>query len=143
MAGLMSDDGGADYLALYEGLGIAGDVISWILGILIVIVLIGLPVIVSIEVLFLNVPTFQSTIDRMMEENKTANKIIGTCLRDAKRAIYRANTSETGQSANGIYFGIKLKTVFITFVIIGIVLGPGVILVNFLVDRVKDLLSLI
>lgn len=138
---IMTDDGGTDYVALYENLGIVGDVVAWILGMLVIFVLIGFSIVVSLEVLFMNLPAFQSSIYKLMEKSDTANKILGLCLRDAKRAIMIANTKETGKSANQVYLGIKIKVIFITFVIIGIILGPGVLLVNSLAGIVQDILS--
>lgn len=141
IAGIMSDDGRADYATLYEGLGIAQDVISWILGLLIIFVLIGFSVVVALEVLFLNLPLFQSSIYKAMEKNDVANKILGLCFRDAKRAIILANTSETGKSANRVYLGIKIKVIFIVFLIIGMILGPGVWVIQSIMGIVSDFLS--
>lgn len=143
MTGLMSDDGGANYAALLEGMGIAGDVLSWVLGMLVVFILLMFPIVVALEVMFMNMPIFQSSAYKLMENNKLANKILGVCLRDAKRALILANTSQTGKSANKIYLGIKIKVIFITFFVIGIVLGPGVVILNSLIEVVQGFLDVL
>lgn len=140
---LIQDDGGANYVALHEGLGIVGDITSWILGLLVMIVLIGFPIIVALEVLFINVPVVQSSVLKLMDKSTTVNKIMGICLRDAKRAIYLANTKETGKSVNKIYLLIKIKVLFIAIFIIGIILGPVAVIINTVIKIVKDFVSVI
>lgn len=140
---LIQDDGGADYIKLHEGLGIVSDVASWILGLLVMIILIGFPIIVALEVLFINVPVFQSSIIKLMDKNTTLNKIMGICLRDAKRALYLANTKDTGESANKVYLFIKVKVLFIAVFMVGMILGPISVVVSTVIDITNDLINAI
>ena len=52
----LSGDGMADYVSLIEGLGIVGRIGSIVIGILVVMIVVGMPVVVAIEVFYINFP---------------------------------------------------------------------------------------
>ena len=139
MQELVIDDGGGNYVTLYEGLGIAGEVISKILGILIILELIIFPIVISLEVMYINIPMFQDSLTKAMNKNKTANNVLGIFLRDAINAIKDADTVRTGESPNKIYLIRKSKLIFLVFLINGIILGPVTMIINWIVRIVSGI----
>lgn len=134
MNNALIDDGGANYVKLHEGVAVAMSVFSYIFGICIVVLLIGIPIIVTLELLYINTPTMRSAEDKWLKSNSSMKKVLSVCLRDAKRAIEAADTLNTGRSANYEYLRIKFKSVLIAFVIIGIALGAGDAIIYYLTD---------
>lgn len=136
-------DSGTDYIYLHEGIGLTEEVLNKILGILVVFVIVGMPVVVAIELLFINIPALNYPILEAIDNKTPLGKIFGLCLRDAKRAIVEADTVRTGESVNMVYFKIKIKSIIIAVFIVGMILGPGKMLVVFLGNRLQDILDLI
>lgn len=138
----ISVPGGYDYIMMHEGLQIIDKVIGALMGILIVIAIAGIPIIVALEVMYINNPLLRNTADTITGSKKKGVRIIALCLRDALRAIQLANTVETGKSVNEVYFGIKLKKIIIAYVIIGMALGPVNLLLAYIGKIVNSFLSL-
>ena len=138
----ISVPGGYDYIMMHEGLQIVDKVIGALMGILIVIAIAGIPIIVALEVMYINNPLLRNTADTITGSKKKGVRIIALCLRDALRAIQLANTVETGKSVNAVYFGIKLKKIIIAYVIIGMALGPVNLLLAYIGKIVNSFLSL-
>ncbi len=131
MQGYLSTDGEANYIALTEGTGIIGEIASAVIGVLIVIILLGLPLVIGIEVCYINFPIFQDYYERIYNRLRgKASSVFGLVVRDARMAVERSHTTENGQSANWIYLKIKCKSIFICFFIIAMVLGPGTFLIK-------------
>ena len=131
---------------MYDGLQLIMEYSSLLLGLLVVIILIATPVIVALEVMYINFPTMQSgvhmALDKLNKKNsKVLEKTLTVMFRDANRAIVEANTLQTGRSANMAYLIIKVKTVLIMVVIIGIVIGPLQQIILFLVNLVLKVVS--
>ena len=131
---------------MYDGLQLIMEYSSLLLGLLVVIILIATPVIVALEVMYINFPTMQSgvhiALDKLNKKNsKVLEKTLTVMFRDANRAIVEANTLQTGRSANMAYLIIKVKTVLIMVVIIGIVIGPLQQIILFLVNLVLKVAS--
>ncbi|MBR1455098.1 MAG: hypothetical protein IJ593_10730 [Lachnospiraceae bacterium] len=128
---LEEDSGHADYIFANTAIGTIGRLVSFILGIIIVILAIGIPVIIIFEICYINLPFIREPIDYMSDRYERAKKAAGLLLRDARKAVTEANTKETGQSANAIYFRIKIKTVFIAFLIIGVAINYNTVITIF------------
>ena len=142
MTGMLIDDGGADYIHLHQGLKVTMELLQYLEGLIIVILLIGIPVVVALEVLFLNFPIFQSSVTKLTEKDKRAQKIIGFCFRDAILAVTRANTAQTGKSANSEYLSIKIRTLFIAFFIIALAMGGINFIIPVLLQWIGKLLTM-
>lgn len=122
----LSGDGMADYVSLIEGLGIVGRIGSIVIGILVVMIVVGMPVVVAIEVFYINFPIVQNGYDEIYHRLKgKANRIFGLVIRDARKALELSHTTKNGESVNYIYLRIKIKAVFIAVFIVAMVLGPG------------------
>ena len=140
MGNMVTDDGGANYIQLHENLAMIDQIVSFLVGLLVVVIAVGIPLIVALEVLYINIPTIQDSMDKFTEGNKRLERIIGLCFRDARLALYRANTSETGKSANMCYLGIKIKAILLAFIVIGLALGAFDFIVDYLVKWITKLL---
>lgn len=126
MSGYLQSDGKADYIGLIEGISLAQDVISMILGLLVMIIAIGLPFVVAVEVCYINFPLIQEQCDKLYDrlEGK-ANKIFGLVIRDARVSVERAHTTQMGENVNWIYLRLKCKQIFICVFILAMILMPG------------------
>jgi hypothetical protein len=129
--GGIEDTGGADYITLHKGLSTVASIFSTVLGYLMVILAVGIAIIVALEVLYINVPPLNSSIERLTKKHKDLDRIMGLCLRDARKAIYNAEALRTGRSVNVEYLLIKWKTVFIAYFIVGLVLNANSIIAFF------------
>lgn len=142
MSDLLVDDGGANYQMLITGSDMISSILSFIAGFIVTVILVGLPLIVAVEVVYINFSPFSESLRRLSEKDKKLERIIGLCLRDAKTAIYRANTRQTGRSANAEYLAIKIKTVFIAFIIVGLTLGTANFVIAYLTKLIVRIISL-
>ena len=143
MQGYLYNDGMADYIQLNEGLGIVGQIASMIVGVLVTLIIVGLPIVIAIEVLYINSPWVQSGYDRLADKyNKgKVGRVLGLTIRDAKRALEESHTEQYGTSANWIYLKIKCKSVFLAVFIVAMVLGPGQFIIKICWNFIRDLVS--
>lgn len=124
--GYLQNDGTADYVALIESLGLVGEIAGLVLGILVTVIMAGLPVVIAIEICYINFPVFQSGYNNLYHRLKgKASQIFGLTIRDACKSLELATTSEMGTSVNWIYFKMKCKSIFICVFLVAMVLGPG------------------
>lgn len=131
MSGYLTNGGMADSIAMIEGIKIVEQIASSIIGVLVVLVVTLLPIIVGIEVCYINFPVFQDSYNRIYNRLKgRAASVFGIVIRDARMAVEESKTNQIGRSANWIYLQIKCKSIFICFIIIFMVLGPGQFLVK-------------
>ena len=122
----LSGDGMADYISMTEGLGIVGRIASLIVGLLVTVIIVGLPIVIAVEVVYINFPFVQKGYDELYNRLKgKANRIFGLMIRDAKKSLELSHTTNYGESVNLIYLKIKIKAIFICVFIVAMVLGPG------------------
>ena len=60
ISGYLPNDGMADYISMIEGLGIVGQIAALIVGLLVMVIIVGLPLVIAIEVCYINFPFIQS-----------------------------------------------------------------------------------
>lgn len=140
----LDNGGNADYISLTEGLELIKNISGAIIDLLVAIIIIGLPIVVAIEVCYINFPVFQKGYDDLYNrlEGKRG-KILGLLIRDATYAVKLSNTTEYGVGANTIYFKVKIKTIFICVLTIGLVLGAGPVLINWGLILIKGIMNVI
>ena len=127
--------GDIDYIQLIESTGIIGKIATLVFGFLATAIMIIVPLIVTIEIIYICFPIIREKIDDLIVkvENKgIANKVLGFTLRDAKRAVEEANTVMIGQkSALWIYLKLKCTSMtFLMFILALVIMGSSTI-VNF------------
>ena len=141
ITGKLANDGAANYIQLATQIKYIGDITQLILGILVAILVIGLPIVIAIEVCYINYPIVQESLEKIVVRSKgNLNKVLGLTIRDARTAVRMADTIETGRSVNLIYLKIKCKSIFIAFFIVGLVLGIGPSLVQLVMKLAKAIL---
>ena len=129
----MKYDGGANYITMLEGMELLGQIFSILTGLMVSVIIIGMPIIIALEVMYLNLPFVQGKFDEILiNTSGKRHDALEVTLKDAKKAVILANTVETGRSVNSVYLGIKIKAVFIATFIIGLVLGVGPAVLSFL-----------
>jgi len=118
------DTNSVDYIGLTEGIMEITRYSEMILGFLVVLLFSLMTFVVSLELVYINLPIFRNKMDLVLSRER---KVVGLILHDAVIAVERANTVETGKSANKIYLSLKTKHIVIAVVILNIVLlgwGP-------------------
>ena len=63
ISGYLPNDGMADYISMIEGLGIVGQIAALIVGLLVMVIIVGLPLVIAVEVCYINFPFIQSGCD--------------------------------------------------------------------------------
>lgn len=138
----LQSDGMADYISMIEGLGLVGEIAGLVIGLLVSIIMIGVPVVVAIEICYINFPLIQSGYNSLYSRLKgKPNQIFGLVIRDARRALEESKTTSYGTNVNWIYLKIKCKAIILCVFIVAMVLGPGQILLSFAYNLVKGFIT--
>lgn len=136
--------GGVDYLVLTEWVDTIRNIANFISGFIVYLIVIGVPLIVSIELLYINVPPLKSTIDNWLdklEEKGIKYRASELILRDAILAVKRAATIDTGRSATAIYMQIKAKSIFLSAFIVALILGGGPYVIEIIIKIATGIIS--
>ena len=141
ISNLLIDDGSANYEMLHEGLGTTSEVIGSVIGILVMILIIGIPIMVALEVCYINFPILQNRIDRISEASKGADKFVGFIFRDARLTLYNTDTGKSDRNRNSEYFHLKIKNIIIAYVCVAIVLGPGNLIIQYIAFAVQHVIQ--
>lgn len=138
----LSTDGSANYIKLIESLHTIEKVSSVILGLMVVVILLGIPIVVSVELVYINFPVAQEQFEKVLiKTTGNLNKALGLVLRDAKLAVLKANTIETGNNVNIIYLKLKIKSILIAVIAAASILGAGPIIVDIILSITQSLLQ--
>lgn len=144
MSKYLDTKGKADLISLTEGLNLVRNISGKIIDILVAIIIIGLPIVIAIEVCYINFPMFENSYDKMCNRLQgKAGRILGLMIRDAQKALKDSRTTEYGVGANTIYFKIKCKAIFICVFIIGLVLGAGPVLIRWGYVLVRNIVNVV
>ena len=127
---LMQDDGKSKYIELHIWSEQLSEIAGLIMNVLIVLMSVFVTLIVALEVFYINVPAFRSTLDELSEHNLRVGRVAGIVFRDARLAILRASAMDTGKSTNVEYLRIKSKSLFIVFFVIGLVLNFDIVILG-------------
>ena len=137
----LASDGTVDYIQLTEHVRIVERLAEVIFGVMSAVIIIGLPIIVAIELMYINFPAFRGKADEFTRKHTgRASRVVGLALGDARLALERANTIETGVTANRVYFNIKSKAIVIAVMMVTLALGAGSFVISILVNIVEAIL---
>lgn len=144
MTKYVQSDGGTNYIALIEGTNIVTQILIALLNVFAGMIIIGLPIVVAIELCYINLPLFQDRCNNLYHrlEGKP-NQVFVLVIRDAMVAVERANTIEIGKNANWIYLRIKCVQIFLSMFIVTMVLGPGPILIGYAFTFAKNIVNVL
>ena len=96
ITGNLINDGSANYIQLIEGVQTVGDITSIILGVLLVLIVVGLPIVIAIEICYINFPLVRDSFERLvLKTSGHLNTVLGLVIRDAKRAVVLSDTVVT------------------------------------------------
>ena len=132
--------GGVNYIALTEWIETIRNVCNFLSGFIVYTLVICVPLIIAIELLYINIPPLKSSIDDLLErldEKGIKSKGTQLILRDA----ILASTVDTGVSANIIYMQIKVKSIFLAAFIIALTLGGGPYIIEIIVSIATGILG--
>ena len=137
---LLYGDAGDNYLILNEGVSFIHNIASKILGVLVVVLIVGLPLIIALEVCYISFPIVQDTYSNLYERLKgKPQQALGFVLRDARMALHDAMENQTHPAFE--YFKRKCVAVFICAFTVAMILGPGNFLINWLAGIIDDIVS--
>lgn len=119
----LANDGNADYIMMIEGMGVLGVIFTTITSLLLTLIIIGIPIIVAVEIMYLNLPLVRDRYeDMLVNSGGRVNDVLSFTVKDAKKALVHANTMETGKSVNLQYLIIKSKSILIAALVISLIL---------------------
>lgn len=133
---LTYDDGSVNYLLYYKGYDLITNIINYATGAIAVILLTMIPIIVCLELMYINLPFMRGGVNWLASKAHAMEVIMGLCFRHAKLALERSYTSEMGRSPNEEYLRIKTKYVLGAVVIAVLLLGPINDLIKFLINQI-------
>lgn len=142
IAGNLDSTSNVDVIRIAEQVETIQSIANTILGLLVVLLVVGVQIVFVVEIVYINLPAFQLAHEKLIDktEGKT-NRVLGLVLRDARRALKRANTLETGKSVNRIYLGMKIKSIIVVAIIVGIIMGAGSYIVEAIVKIVISIIN--
>lgn len=125
-------DGSIDRIRFIEQTDNIQQIANFLYGFVTTVILLVVPLVIAMEVIYICFPFIRDKFDKLLikvESKGTAKKVIGLALRDAKAAVYKANTTQTGESALYLYLIIKCKSMmFIMFIICMVLKGTSPII---------------
>lgn len=142
---LMTDNG-HNYIFLIESHTTLGRVMALIFGLLITIIWIMFPIIISLEICYIAIPTMQFGVNTLEEKFKTKGhlaSVIGFTFKDARKAIESSVTGQTNLPPLAVYLKLKLKSAMFAAFIVALVVGNGNRLLDIVGGLMKGLLDLL
>lgn len=140
----LSYDGDLNHITLIESSGVIGRVASLILGILSLMIIILVPIIITMEVMYICFPAIREKTNELITklETKGADKrLLGIAFRDAKHAIEqvycRGELNGTIGDMLWVYLKIKVKSIIFIFFLLSLVLQGG----GYIIDLVWNLIG--
>ena len=91
----IQNGGDYDYIQLIQQTSDVSRVLSVVYGVLVTVILILVPIIVSLELMYICFPLLRVHMESFVvkvESKGIAGKVVGFTLRDAREAVYKADT---------------------------------------------------
>lgn len=142
----MGSGRGYDYIRMIQSVGDIRRVISFLYGFLVVLIEILVPLIVSIELIYICFPMIRTQMEKLavkVENLGFASKTIGFTLRDARTAVERSETVQTGKSPLTIYLKLKCTSLMMVMFIIAVVATGAEGFVGFVRSLIDKAISII
>lgn len=114
-----------DYIKWIDWSSRVGDFAECILGILVLIVLIIVPIVIALEVLYINAPVTRNVFDKLRDGTTRVARVAEFCLRDAVEAVEQAYCGEHFGNANMAYLCIKCKSLMVIGFAVSLALQGG------------------
>lgn len=118
------------------------DVVGFILGVLVVLIVVGMSIITALDICYITIPMFQDTVVHKRWDGSTdPNARVRFISHDARIAVNAAATQETGKSALSIYLGRRIKTYCIAAVVLYIAIAGSSVIVPLISKIVTGILT--
>lgn len=141
----VNSDGSVDYIQLEESMSVINTIYPFVLGFLIVVITLLIPIVVSLEIVYICFPVIREGADEILiriEGKGKKTSVLGFALRDARKAVKIANTDMVGeQSALWIYLKLKSASLALAVVLIALVAVFGDKVISFIKDIVEPIVQ--
>ena len=141
------DSGGDyDYISIIQSVSDITRVLEFLYGFLIVVIMILVPLIVTLELMYICFPVLREQMEKLVvkvEGKGFLGKTVGFTLRDARTAVQRAETVMTGKSPLTIYLKLKCTSLMMVMFIIAVVLAGAEGFVGFVRSLVDNVITYI
>lgn len=134
-------DGSIDHIMFLEQTDAIVRIANILYGVLSTIILLFVPLVISIEVIYINFPIIRGKIDDLLikvEGHGIAHRMAGFALGDAVEAVRVACTAETGRSAIYIYLVNKCKSLMFIMFIICLVINGTSDIINYVWSLIEN-----
>ena len=141
----VTSDGSIDYIQLEESMLTINTIYPFILGFLVVSIMILIPIVISLEIVYICFPIIREGVDELLiriEGKGKKTSVLGFALRDARKAVTIANTGMVGeQSALWIYLKLKAASLALVVVLIALVVVFGDRVIDFIQSVVEPIVQ--
>lgn len=140
----VSQTGDVDRITLISVLHFLGELLSTLVGILVVVIIIFVPLVCMIEILYINFPILQKPLDRLVDNGKPlVSRVASILLWDAIKAVEAVTTGETERNVNTVYLILKIKSLWIVFFVIGLAIMGGRTIIDFVASLLGGFINFI
>lgn len=140
----VSQTGDIDRITLISVLHFLGELLSTLVGILVVVIIIFVPLVCMIEILYINFPILQKPLDRLVDNGKPlVSRVASILLWDAIKAVEAVTTGETERNVNTVYLILKIKSLWIVFFVIGLAIMGGRTIIDFVASLLGGFINFI
>lgn len=140
----LQSDGAVDYIGLIEGYEAVGKIASIVLGLMVVFILIILPLVIALELLYINSPIIRGKIDEViMPDGRYKKPSIGFNFKDARKAIERSSETGGESSANLQYLRIKIWALLVIVTMVAMVVSGSNLIIELLMKLISGILRVI
>ena len=133
---------GIDYQLLINGMEFMSSLVDSFIRLLVGIIIVGLPLVIAIEVMYINFPIIQSKYDDLYHRLQgKSQKAFGLIIRDARKAVEDSHTIKYGASANRLYLSRKIPAIFICTFLVAMVLGPTEVIIKYAMGIINNMVD--
>lgn len=140
----IQNGGDYDYIQLIQQTSDVSRVLSVVYGVLVTVILILVPIIVSLELMYICFPLLRVHMESFVvkvESKGIAGKVVGFTLRDAREAVYKADTDSIGKHPLAIYLKLKCASMMMVMFVIAIVLTGMDSFIGFVKSLVDSIIT--
>ena len=116
-----------------------GVIASRFFGILVVVIIVLVPLIVALEVCYIQFPLFRGGVNKLTDEHGRLDSILGFTFRDAQKAVKEHAVNGTA-SAMAYYIKLKLKSVYLVMFIVALLLAGNAFVLRVLIKILSPLI---
>lgn len=133
-----------DYIQIIQSVSDIRRVIGFLYGFLIVVIMIVVPIIITLELMYICFPILRVQMENLaikVEGSGFVGKAVGFSLRDARTAIQKSETNLVGKHPLTIYLKLKCTSMMMVMLVIAIVLTGADSFIGFVRSLVDNVIS--